>query len=127
MNILAWFHRKPVFDLTADAYGQWVRAFRPPFHWFMAQAAEDREALATIGDGYVQSVAIGIGYAVANPAAAEAGVAASGGAAEGDIGLVEMLAQKAIQKIIAGQPRPTQAAPQRPPQPPMQMRGTGRK
>ena len=126
MIFLDLFRRKkpPVVDLTNEAFGQWIRAQRPPFPWFMAQTREDREAMAMLGDEYAVSMAVQIGYAVANPEAADATQKAIGGNADGEADLVEMLARKAVQKILASAPQPAAAAPKRPP---MRMGGTGRK
>lgn len=131
MSFLDLFRRKkpPVFDLTAQAYSQWLRAQRPPFHWFMAQTAEDREALASMGQDHADAAAVSIGYAVADPAAAEAGKEALNGSVDAEAGLVEMLAQRAMQKILAGvkSAPPQQQAQPRPAAPPMRMRGTNRR
>ena len=126
MSFLDLFRRKkpPVADLTNEAFGQWIRAQRPPFQWFMAQTREDREAMAMLGDEYAVSMAVQIGYAVANPEAADATQKAIGGNSDGEADLVEMLARKAVQKILASAPQPAAAAPKRPP---MRMGGTGRK
>jgi len=130
MSFLDMFRRKkpPVVDLTNEAFGQWIRAQRPPFLWFMAQTREDREAMAMLGDEYAVSMAVQIGYAVANPEAADATQEATAGNVEGEAALVEMLARRAVQKILASAPQrapqPPAAAPKRAP---MRMGGTGRK
>lgn len=130
MSFLDMFRRKkpPVVDLTNEAYGQWIRAQRPPFLWFMAQTREDREAMALIGDGLTKDFATAIGYAVAYPEAADAGRRALEGDVDAEVELVEMIAQRTMQKILASAPQrapqPPAAAPKRAP---MRMGGTGRK
>ena len=48
------FRRKlPEVDLTEDAYARWLRAQSPPFEWFLGQAPEVQETLASLGDDYV--------------------------------------------------------------------------
>ena len=72
------FKRKtPPPDVTNANYGQWVRAQCPPFDWFMRQPELIQEQLALIGDEYQQDLCVGIGYAVADPSVADAGLDAA--------------------------------------------------
>ena len=74
------FRRKPPppVDLTNDAYGRWLRAGRPqPIAWFLGVHPEEQEQLAIMGDEYQQDVCVAIGYAVADPQLADAGLDAA--------------------------------------------------
>jgi hypothetical protein len=42
--------------------------------WFLGLTGLEQEALAKIGDEYQQDICVGIGYAVLNPQAADAGL-----------------------------------------------------
>jgi len=105
-------------DLTNEAYSRWLRACRPDLVWFLSQAEDVQEQLAILGDDYVQDVCIGIGYAVSNPAAAEAGTKTSAGSMDAEVDLVQQLAAAAVRKMVGAHP----SAP--PPPPPPRRRET---
>lgn len=81
-------------ELTSTAYLRWLRAGRPDFRWFLAQAEDVQETLAKLGDDYIQDVAIAIGYACQDPALAEAGI-------EDDAESDGVIARRAAQAVIA--------------------------
>jgi hypothetical protein len=62
------------FQTLIEAYGRWLEAQRPPLPWFLKQPINVQAALAELGSGYIINVSLGIGYAVADPEASEAGV-----------------------------------------------------
>lgn len=117
------FRKQPEADLTTEAYAQWLRAGRPPLFWFMAQADDQREAMARLGDELEQARAIAIGYAVRDPIGAENGTAMAAGSADAEAEMVQRLAERAVGGILSRIPKP-EAPPK--PKPPV-MRGTGRK
>ena len=88
--------------VTNDSYRRWLRAGCPPFEWFMRQGSLEQEQLAILGDEHQQDLAIAVGYAVSNPHAAEAGMQAAAGDADGDAGLAAQVAGNLIQKIMQG-------------------------
>lgn len=61
-------------QLTDDAYRRWLRAWRPPFAWFLGLPETEQEALAQLGDGRSEDLAVAVGYAVADPQLADAAV-----------------------------------------------------
>ena len=64
--------------LTNEAYERWLQAMRPqPLQWFLGLDEGDQVALASLGTEYVQDICLGIGYAVADPDLAEAGLDAA--------------------------------------------------
>jgi len=74
------FRRKPPPEvtLTNESFGRWLRAGRPqPITWFLAIDEDAQEQLAILGDEYQQDVCVGIGYAVADPQLADAGLDAA--------------------------------------------------
>lgn len=86
-----FFRRKtPAPELTNEAYARWLRAQRPPFAMFLGMSELEQEALARLGDESLQDFAVAIGYAVADPRAADAGISA----AQGDTGAEETLARR---------------------------------
>jgi len=95
--------KQPEVDLTTAAYQRWLRACRPqPLTWFLGLSDVEQDALADLGDEYVQDAILGIGYAVQDPEAASTGVAALAGDlnAEGD--LLAKVAAAAAQRIMQG-------------------------
>ena len=95
------FRRAPKVDLTRDAYGRWLRAQRPqPLSFFLGLSEEDQEALALAGDEYVQEICLAVGFAVADPIAAEAGLDADSNA-DAEAQLAQRLAFVATQKFLA--------------------------
>ena len=98
--------RPPEVDLTDEGFGRWLRAQRPPLPWFLGLPAEQQESMAALGDAYVQDVAIGLGYAIQNPVAAEAGLNQDPQA--GEVDLVQQLAKAAAAKLM---PRPVPSRP----------------
>lgn len=57
-----WPFKKPdEVELTSEIYGQWLRAQRPPWQWFLRQPAMIQEGLALEGDEYLRNcIAMGI-------------------------------------------------------------------
>lgn len=106
-------------DLTNESYGQWLRAGRPPFEWFLGQDDETREQLAILGDEYARSCIIELGYAMANPVAAEAADLSAAGELEGEAAIVAALARRALGAMDDEKPAPIVDRPK--------MRPTGRK
>jgi len=94
--------------LTNDAYNQWLRAQRPPLPWFLDQPPDHQEAMAILGDVHARDLALGIGYAVADPQLAEAGSDASQDAEET---LVKKLAAAAASKLLAASKSAPAGAP----------------
>lgn len=47
------FRRRRV-EMSADAYRRWLRAHRPPFDWFAALSELEQDALAGLGDDYIE-------------------------------------------------------------------------
>lgn len=105
--------RKP--PLTSAAYDRWLRAQRPPLLDFLKLSEVEQEALALIGDEYMQDLAVAIGYAVRDPQAAGDGIGAARGDATAEESLVRQLAAgfaKAIAaKATAKPPKPEPWSP----------------
>lgn len=103
--------RRP--ELTNDAFARWLRAQRPPFGLFLGLSEIEQEQLALLGDEYVQDVAVAVGYAVADPALASAGL--EGDSVEADVTRTEALARKVAESILgrqaAASPRISSDAP----------------
>lgn len=95
--------RKP--PLTSAAYGRWLRAQRPPLLDFLKLSEVEQEALALIGDEYMQDLAVAIGYAVRDPQAAGDGIGAARGDATAEESLVRQLAAT-FAKTIAAKTKP---------------------
>jgi hypothetical protein len=94
-------------DLTAfyKTYGWWLEAQRPPLQWFLKRSPDVQMALAELGNSYIVNVSLGIGYAVADPEAAEAGVDADVNLDSEEV-LLRKLAQGAALKSSLGRERP---------------------
>lgn len=103
------FRSQPLPVVTNDSYRRWLRAQRPPWGWFLRLAEVEQEQLAIIGDEQLQDLAVAIGYAVADPRAADAGIAASAGDTEAEESLAKQVAAGLIQRILA-RPAPRAAA-----------------
>lgn len=82
--------------LTSDAYRRWLRAHRPPLTWFLKQTVVEQETMALLGDECSKDIALAVGFAVADPAAAQAGI----GAEQGDLASEEVLAQRIASGLI---------------------------
>lgn len=128
-----WPKKKPDPELTDESFTRWLRAGRPPFTWFLGQSEDNQERMAAMGDAYVQDVCVGIGWAVRDPAAAEAAVGAAGGDKDAEVSLVQQLASQVLARMTGSQghagtpdvpPRDSKSpgAPYAPPR----MRPTGR-
>lgn len=90
---------EPVLD--NDGYRRWLRAQRPPLTWFLRLAVKEQEQLAILGDEYAQDLAIAVGFAVADPKAAQAGIFADQGDAESEAVLAEKIAKNLIQRMAS--------------------------
>lgn len=117
-------------ELTNEVYARWLRAYRPaPLSWFLSLSVLEQEQLALIGDDHRKDTCLAIGWAVRNPAAAEAGVAAAAGDPEGEVELVRQLAGRVLQDIARAAQAPSRSTiePPRPAAPPEPKMGpTGR-
>ena len=100
------FRRKKAPELTNDAYRRWLRAQRPPLALFLGLSELEQEALAELGDEHAADFAVAVGYAVADPQAADAGVSAAQGDAAGDESLALRLAEGLAQKLAGRTPPP---------------------
>ena len=107
------FFRKKAPELTNDAYARWLRAQRPPLALFLGLSELEQEALAELGDAHLADFAVAIGYAVADPNAADAGISAAAGDAASEETLARRLASELAAKLIGQQRK----APQPPPVP----------
>lgn len=99
-----WFRRSPAVSeptLDNESYRRWLRAQCPPLTWFLRLAVKEQEQLAIMGDEYAQDIAIAIGFAVADPKAAQAGIFADQGDAESEAILAEKIARNLIQRMTA--------------------------
>jgi len=86
--------------LTNEAYERWLQAMRPqPLQWFLNLDESDQTALATLGTEYSQDICLGIGYAVADPDLAEAGLDAADNP-ESESKLLERLVAGFTEKIL---------------------------
>lgn len=76
---MSLFRRRAQRELVLDrpAYGRWLRAQRPPLEWFLSLASDEQEALAVIGDEYLQDLSVALGYAVRDPEVTAAGMDAA--------------------------------------------------
>lgn len=83
--------------LTVAAYERWMRAQRPPLEWFLALPEVEQKALQDIGNAYLQDICLGVGYALADVKAAEAG---AGDSEDHEMELLDRLAGAAAK--IAG-------------------------
>lgn len=110
------FHRRRELELDEAAFTRWLRALRPPFTWFLAQPPDTQEALARLGDEWMQGHALDVGYAVQNPAVAEAGLHAVDDPAAEET-LARALALGVAQRIAGKGPESPVAAPEPPPAP----------
>jgi hypothetical protein len=96
-------------EVNATSFGQWLRAHRPPWAPFFALSDVEREHLASIGDAYLLDMAVMFGHALANPGAAQAGIAAHGG---DDVALTTAVVDGLLAKLASVKPaekRPTMA------------------
>lgn len=87
--------------VTSEVYGRWLRAQRPPFQWFAELGELEQEALAGVGDGYVENLAIAIGFAVQDPAAAASGVDTQRGDPEAEAELLGRMAAATVRRMLA--------------------------
>jgi len=86
-------------ELTNDGYARWLRAQRPPLPWFLGLSAVEQETLATLGDEHAQDFAVAVGYAVADPHVADAGISAAEGDTHAEESLLRRLATNFAQQI----------------------------
>lgn len=99
------FRRKPSLELSEAAYGYWLRAQRPPLEWFLGLDAPTQATLAELGDEYVADVAVAIGYGVADPALAEAGISARIDP-EAEEDLLRRVSAEAAQRVLGREEAP---------------------
>ncbi len=95
-----FFRRRPKPPLTADAYRRWLRAQRPPLLDFLHLSDVEQEALALLGDEYAQDAIVAIGYALADPRAADAGLDAQRETGDGEESLARRLAADLASSIL---------------------------
>ena len=111
------FKKRKLPTVTNAAYERWLRAHRPSWVWFFCLGDAEQETLALIGDAHAERAALDIGYAVADPQIAEAGIAAAAGDADAEATLAKRMAVNVAASILrqrGAQPE----APRRPPNPP---------
>ena len=118
-----WPSRKiPEVELTTEAYGWWLRAQRPPLIWFLGQSKADQENMAEMGQEYTEDICVALGYAIANPRAAEAGL-------DGDTN--PEAEEQLVRQLVTGFAEAIQGrevAPQSMPEPePLSMGGVGKR
>ena len=88
--------------LTNEAYSRWLLACRPqPIAWFLGLSQLEQETLAALGQEHTEDICIGIGYAVQDPAAAEAGLDADTNPESEEV-LVRRLAAEFVAKAQNG-------------------------
>ena len=104
--------------LTTTGYGLWIRAQRPPLQWFASLTQIEQEALAKVGDTYVENVAVALAMAIHDPVAASDGLDAQHGDRDAEAALVQRMADAAAVKIASAMRRQPAAAPSRPEPPP---------
>ena len=114
-----FWRRKPKPELTSESYYRWLRAQRPPWIMFLERTEDEQEALAVLGDAYVVDICIGIGKAVVDPVAAEAGLDAAT-----NVDSEEILLQR-IAGVLRG--REQGAAQQSPQRQPLSMGGVSKR
>jgi len=112
------FGRKsPTVDLTNESYTRWLLAGQPqPIAWFLGLEPEEQGTLAELGKNHVEDICIAIGYAVADPTAADAGIDAETNP-KSEAELVRKLAAGMVGKVL----RSRQEAPE--PKKPLSMGG----
>lgn len=117
----------PEVDLTNEAFGRWLRARRPPMPLFLSMTEGQQEALAKLGDDYEQDRIIAIGYAVQNPAAAEAGTRAVIGDSAAEEDLLQQVAAGTVRRILGQAKAAAKPVAPPPPQKPADPSFLGRK
>ena len=105
------FQRKKAPELTNEAHARWLRAGRPPYTLFPGLSEIEQEALAQIGDDHDTDRAIALGYAIADPRAADDGVSAVQGDAGAEESLARRLAEGLIGKLAGSKAPPSPDAP----------------
>jgi hypothetical protein len=98
------FRRRPLPTVTNDAYARWLRAWRPPWVWFLRLPEEEQETLAVIGDEHSQDLAVATALALKQPEAAVAGLTTSPEALEES--LARQLAAGLAGKIVQARQTP---------------------
>lgn len=86
-------------DASLDVYTRWLHAMRPPWPWFASLSVVEQEALAQVGDAYLEDVAVLFGYAIRDPQAADATLDARAG---DESSLAAQLASSVAERILAG-------------------------
>lgn len=61
---------KTKFDPFAHAL--WIRAQKPPYRWFISLRLEEQQALADVGDAYIEAFCVTIAAAAQDPEIASA-------------------------------------------------------
>lgn len=92
-------------DEFVQAYSWWLEAQRPPLQWFLKKSPDVQATLAALGNVYITNVSLGIGYAVADPEASEAGVDADVNLDSEEV-LLRKLAQGAALRSSLSRERP---------------------
>jgi hypothetical protein len=104
-----WPFRRELPVLTNEAYSRWLRAHRPPWVWFLCLSELEQEQVALIGDLHSQELILTTAKALANPAMAEAGMAACNGDQASEETLARRVAGDLVSKILSR--RSAQATP----------------
>lgn len=89
--------RKQPPTVTNESYKRWLRAQRPSWAWFFGLTELEQEQLAIMGDEQIQDIIISLGYAIQDPALADASIGASQGEARGE----EELARRMVDGLAA--------------------------
>jgi len=89
--------RKTPPTVTNESYRRWLRAHRPSWAWFFGLTELEQEQLALIGDEHLQDLIISAGYAIQDPALADASIGAQNGEARGE----EVLAKRMVDGLAA--------------------------
>ena len=103
------FRRRTIPTVTNDAYRRWLRAQRPSWAWFFGLTELEQEQLALLGDEHTQDLVISLGYAIQDPALADASLGAQQGEARGEEELAKRMVQSLAARILTRQEAPQEA------------------
>jgi|DEB0MinimDraft_4_1074332.scaffolds.fasta_scaffold41297_3 hypothetical protein len=105
------FRRRTIPTVTNDAYRRWLRAQRPAWAWFFGLTELEQEQLALLGDEHTQDLIVSLGYAIQDPALADASIGAQQGEARGEEALAKRLVDGLAARILARQDAPQAPKP----------------